>query len=128
MKKFLRVSSIILGTVVLVAIVWVALILYFFTGTLPYVPDPVYSPDGSRVIIPTINFNKEVYDTYLLIHIKIQDTRSGETLFQVQTSASDRMRWSVAWIGDDTVLLDSSDIGSYCWKEGDGTWRETECP
>ena len=35
---------------------------------------------------------------------------------QVQTSASDRMKWAVGWFDDSTIVLDSSDIGSRAWK------------
>ena len=128
MKKLVKISSIILGILVLVAIVWTAVVIIINTGTHPYVPSRVNSPDGTKVIIPTINFDKEDYDKYLKVHIEIQDTRSGETLFQVQTIASDRMRWSVSWIGNEIVIMNSSDIGSYCWKDNNVTWKETECP
>ena len=117
-----------LGILALAAVVWVALILQVFSGARPYIPDPVYSPDGSKVIIPTVDFNKENQDTYLLIHIKIEDAESGEALFQVQTRASDRMRWSVSWLDNDTFLLDSSDIGHYCWEELADAWNEISCP
>jgi hypothetical protein len=128
MRKRLKISAIILGILILVALIWIALIIFFYTGVHQYVPKPVYSPDGTRVIIPTINFNKEDQDKYLMVHIKIQETKSGETLFQVQTSASDTMRWSVNWIDNNTVILKSSDIGVYCWEENNDIWKETECP
>ena len=83
----------------------------------------------SRVIIPGVSYDKSDSSTYLRVHLKVQEVRSGSVLFEVLTDASDRMRWSVEWIGDKTVKLDSSDIGSYCWIEGtDGNWSESECP
>jgi flagellar basal body-associated protein FliL len=127
-RKRLKILLIIMGILVLVALIWIALIIFFYSGAQPYVPKPVYSPDGTRVIIPTINFNKADKDKYLLVHIKIQNTKSDETLFQVQTRASDRMRWSVDWIGNNTLILNSSDIGSYCWEENNDRWKETQCP
>ena len=102
MKKILRTSLVFFGILVLLTVVWIAQVLYLFTGVHPYVPDPVYSADRSRVIIPSINFNKEGYDAYLQVHIEVQDTKSGKTLFQVQTNASDRMRWSVGWVPSTT--------------------------
>ena len=129
MNKILKITLIVFGTLALIAIIWIALVLNSFTGVHPYIPDPVYSADGSRVIVPSINFNKDDYDEYLLVHIEVRDAKSGDVLFQVQTRASDRMNWSVGWIDDDTVILDSSDIGSYCWAESDdGEWKETICP
>jgi hypothetical protein len=127
-RKRLKISLIIIGILVLVALIWIALIIFYYSGAHPYVPKPVYSPDGTRVIIPTINFNKADQDNYLLVRLKIQNTKSEETLFQVQTRASDWMRWSVAWIDDNTIILNSSDIGAYCWEENNDSWKETECP
>jgi hypothetical protein len=121
MKKSLMISSVIFSVFVLIAIVWAVLD--------SQAPEQVYSPDGSKVMIPMVNSNKDNYDSYLLVYLEIKDTQSGETLFQVQTRASDRMRWSVDWIDDNTVKLNSSDIGSYCWMEGDnGIWAEIQCP
>ena len=119
----------IIGTLILVIVTGMFLLFYVYHEKRSNMPPPVYSVDGSRVIIPTINSNKDDSDTYLLVHIEVQDVSSGETLFRVQTRASDRMRWSVAWIDDNTVVLNSSDIGSYCWMENkDGMWADADCP
>jgi len=129
MKKLLRISSIIFGIVVIIIIVWIALALYIFTGVKSYVPEHVYSPDKSKVVIPSVDYNKDNYNTYLLVHIDIQDVSSKKILFQIQTRASDKMRWSVSWIDNKTVILNSSDIGPCCWKEEEnGIWEETKCP
>jgi hypothetical protein len=128
MKKFWRISLIILGALALIAVIWIALILYLFTRTEPYVSVPVYSGDGSRVIIPTINYDKTDAGTYLCVHIEIRDAQSGKSIYQVQTHASDRMRWSVSWIDNATIRLDSSDIGTYCWQDQNGAWGEIKCP
>jgi hypothetical protein len=129
MKKLLRISIVAFGILILVAIVWVALAFYSFMGSRSQVLMPIYSPDGSKVIIPIVNADKDDYNSYLLVSLEIQDMRSKKMLFRTQTRASDRMRWSVNWIDNNTVKLDSSDIGSYCWTEGsDTTWSEIKCP
>lgn len=128
MNRLQKLIFAIIGTMILVIIIWMFLLFYVYHEKRSNMPDPVYSADESRVIIPTINFNKDDHDTYLLVHIEVQDVSSGKTLFRVQTSASDRMRWSVAWIDNNTVVLNSSDIGSYCWMENkDGMWAEADC-
>jgi hypothetical protein len=127
MKKFLKISLIVLGIFVFLAVVWFALILYFYVGVRQYVSVPVYSNDGLKVIIPTVSYNKDDAG-YLEVNLEIRDVRSGKTLYQVQTNASDRMKWSVNWVDADTIRLNSSDIGTYCWKEDNGIWAEAKCP
>jgi hypothetical protein len=112
----------------MMAIIWLALILYFFSGVRHYVPDVVYSGDREKVVVPTINYNKQDKWTYLCVNLEVRDTQSGKTLFMVQTQASDRMKWSVFWVGTDIIRLDSADIGSFCWKEESEKWGETKCP
>jgi hypothetical protein len=128
-RKTSRTVLFVFSSFVIIVIAWWFSTIHLFTGINPNVQDPVYSTDGLKVIVPSVNFNKDNYDTYLLVHIEIQDTGTKETLFQVQTRASHRMRWSVKWIDNNTVMLDSSDIGSYCWAEDNGgTWEEIKCP
>jgi hypothetical protein len=128
-KKTSRISFFVLVILILIVIVLPGSALYFFARADQQVPKPVYSADRSRVIIPSVNFNKDNNDSYLLVNIEVQDTSKNKTLFQVQTRASDRMRWFVKWIGNDMVMLESSDIGSYCWSENNsGAWQEIKCP
>ncbi len=129
MRKLLRMLAVIFGILAVLGVVWVALVVHLFTGVHSHVPERVYSPDQSRVVIPTVNSDKGDFSSYLLVHLRIQDVGSGKTLFEVQTRASDRMRWAVTWVDNHTVKLDSSDIGAYCWTDGnDGVWTEVSCP
>jgi hypothetical protein len=87
-------------------------------------PDPrVVSPDGRRIVTASVNRNKADGTKYLCVRIKIADA-AGHVEFEEQTGASVVMRWSVAWSGNDTVVLRSSDIGPSGWRVGpDGTWK-----
>src|SRR5688572_19074846 len=113
MKKTAKLLVVILSILLLIVVIWIASVFSLFTGTNSSVPKPIYSVDGSRVIIPSVDYNKDNQDAYLLVHLEVQDTKSGKTLFQVQTRASDRMRWSVSWVDNSIVKIDSSDVGIY---------------
>jgi hypothetical protein len=80
--KSLKIFSISIGVLVLILIIWAASIFYLFMGVKPYVPDPVYSPDRSILVIPSVNYDKAVYDTYLLVHLKILDARTQKVCFR----------------------------------------------
>jgi hypothetical protein len=127
-KKTIKISIIVLGILILIAMVWLALVLFVFTGIRQYVPNPIYSQDRTKVIFPTINYNKADTSTYLCVNIEVSDAQSGIPLYKVQTHASNRMKWSIHWIGNNIFKLDSSDIGSYCWKEENGKWGDAQCP
>lgn len=73
--------------------------------------------------------NKADMTTYLCVKLKVQDAKTGAVLFEIQTHASDRMRWSVTWLNEKAFQLTSSDIGNYCWAEADdGNWQSMDCP
>jgi len=81
------------------------------------------SPDGRFVLVTTINRDKTDPTVYLCVKLKILDD-SGNVLYEEQTRASDRMRWTAKWDGNERVVLESSDIGTYVWELGrDGQWR-----
>jgi len=128
MSKPQKITTTLFGVLGLIAIVSVALGLYWMQGGARVKQEPVYSADGSKLIIASVNSNASDPD-YLLVKLEIRDRQSGKTVFQTQTRASDRMRWSVRWVDNVTARLDSSDIGSYCWGEAsDHTWAEMKCP
>ena len=77
----------------------------------------------------SINYSKEDGTCSTCVKLSIQDVQTRKTLFEVQTNASDVMRWSVQWLSEKSIQLKSSDIGTYCWGEGNnGIWEEAECP
>jgi hypothetical protein len=94
----------------------------------PQQTEPVYSPSRELVIEPIINTSREDMTKYLCIKMVIRDAETGNILWEKQTSASSRMGWSVQWINEDLIQLQSSDVGDSCWaRENDGTWQEASC-
>jgi len=73
--------------------------------------------------VTTIGADKTDPPAYLCVKFEIQDS-AGQLLYAEQTRASARMRWSVGWDGNERVVLESSDIGTYAWERGsDGQWH-----
>jgi hypothetical protein len=69
-----------------------------------------------------VNQSRDDPGAYLCVIFEIRD-RSGRVLHSENTRASDLMRWDMAWVSDDRVCLESSDIGTSCWrKQPDGFW------
>ena len=89
---------------------------------------PIQSPDGNLILIPSVNRAKSDLTKHLCINFKINDG-SGSTLHEIQTGASDIQKWAIAWFDDSTIVLYSSDIGTYAWKlDGDGQISEIPHP
>jgi hypothetical protein len=86
------------------------------------------SPDGTKVLVTSVNRSQVDPTTYLTVQFEIRDAVTDAVLFQQGTGASDRMRWSMNWLSDDEIKLVSSDIGDYCWRESSaGSWASAPC-
>lgn len=107
----------------------VGLVIYVNFFASPRLPQSIYSPDNSKIIVPTINNSKSDMTKYLCVKITAVDAQTSQVLFEEQTGASDRMNWSIQWLTNHLILLKSSDIGSYCWQEDkNNVWQSTTCP
>ncbi len=87
---------------------------------------PIPSPDGSLVLHTHIELSRDDPVTYRCVVFEIRDG-SGRVLHAENTKASDTMRWSMSWVGNDRVRLRSSDIGLFHWRRrADGRWLKEE--
>jgi hypothetical protein len=83
------------------------------------------SPDGHLILVTAINHDKTDLRTYLCVKFQITDN-AGHVLYEEQTYASNRMKWDIKWDGNERIVLDSSDIGTYTWElTNDGRWQKT---
>ena len=79
-------------------------------------------------LTPSVNQSKADPTKYLCVAFDIHD-KSGGLLHSIQSSASDIQKWSIGWFDDVTIVLYSSDIGTYAWKlADDGTISELPHP
>lgn len=106
---------------------WLVSVLGLFvwlSGCTPTRSEAIPSPDGRLFLIPAINTDKTDPRVYLCVKFEIRDS-AGRLLYTEQTRASARMRWSMRWDGNERVVLESSDIGTYAWERGhDGQWHK----
>lgn len=74
------------------------------------------SPDGSKTLMPSLINN--------LVVFKVCDNEGNEIL-SVNTRASDFQKWSLEWESSTSIVLKSSDIGTYTWRQQkNGTWQK----
>lgn len=84
---------------------------------------PIASPDGKYSLVTSVNQSKTDPTKYLCVILEIHDAQ-GILVGKVQTGASDRMRWNVAWDSKNRIWLKSADIGThYCELQADGQWK-----
>ena len=89
---------------------------------------PIASPDGTMTLTPLVNQSKADPTKYLCVAFDVHD-KSNTFLHQVQSSASDIQKWAIGWFDDSTIVLYSSDIGTYAWKiAGDGSISQLPHP
>ena len=88
------------------------------------VPPPLPSPDGSMLLVTSVEKSRNDPGAYLCVVFEIRST-NGVTLHRENTRASVTMRWSVSWESNSNLVLKSSDIGDYrWWRQSDGTWKK----
>jgi hypothetical protein len=101
-------------------------------GTMSYAPkiyQPIVSPNGKLQILPQINTSKSDARKYLTVDFEVQRVNDGRAVAQQQTGASSRMKWSLRWLDNATIKLQSSDIGNKCWQQQeDLSWSSSSCP
>jgi hypothetical protein len=100
------------------------LLAIFFAGCHRGATGPAQkSPDGTMTLTTAINPSKADSTSYLCVIVEIRDA-AGKILHYEVTPASDTQRWSIQWLGNDEVLLKSSDVGNYhIRRQSDGTWK-----
>lgn len=92
------------------------LVICLVSGCARTPPKPVVSPDGSMVAFPDSTGE-------LLITINSKD---GTELYRWNTGASPNQWWAVRWTADQSLLMESADIGAYTLERlPDGSWRES---
>ena len=69
-------------------------------------------------LTPSVNQSKADPTTYLCVAFDIHD-KSGTLLHGIQSNASDISKWAIGWFDDTTIVLYSSDIGTYAWRLSD---------
>jgi hypothetical protein len=84
----------------------------------------IISPDGQHAFRTFVERDKSDRMRYLHVFIEVLDAR-GDVVTTLETGASHRMRWSVAWDGMNRIWLNSSDIGTYYWQQqAGGDWEK----
>jgi hypothetical protein len=86
------------------------------------------SPNGQKILIASKHVDTSDETKNGHIKFTIKDTSSGTTLEEIVTNAAWRLNWSVLWVNDKKIKLNSSDTGTYCWEETeDSKWVEISC-
>lgn len=92
-------------------------------------PVLIDSPQQDRTLAITVDTSRDDPTRYLTLIFEVRDKASQAILHRQQTHASSRLAWAMRWLDNSAVQLESSDIGTFCWREQpDGAWLEAECP
>ena len=87
-------------------------------GQSPSTSVSIPSPDGSLLLKSSVNQNTADPASYLRVVVEIKDLY-GNSVFRETTPASDTMRWSLKWVNNNVIFLDSADIGRYVIRRVD---------
>src|SRR3954471_19629979 len=80
-----------------------------FAACSPRTPAPISSPDGSLTLHTSVEQSRADPTLYGCVIFEVRDaTREN-------THASNFQRWSMSWLSNDQIQLQSSDIGLETW-------------
>jgi hypothetical protein len=120
-KNFPLLPPIVIGLIILLSLAGVVL----FKSKSPQ--SSFLSPNGQKVLVPSTHTDEDKTKNGN-VQFTIQQTSNGKILDEVVTNASRRLNWSVKWINNNKIELNSSDTGTYCWEEQtNGKWSEISC-
>jgi hypothetical protein len=86
-------------------------------------PPAQKSPNGSMTLSTSVSSNKSDPTRDLCVVVDITDS-NGKSLHHEVTPASDVQKWSIAWVSNDEILLNNSDVGMYhIHHRPDGSWQ-----
>lgn len=78
--------------------------------------EKITSPSKKYYLTTTVNSSDKNKEDYADVVIHLYNT-SGELKSSLNTHAGDLSKWAVGWDNiNDTVVLFSSDIGTFAWK------------
>ena len=98
---------------------FILMVLFFIgCGQSPSTSVSIPSHDGSLLLKSSVNQNTGDPASYLRVVVEIKDLY-GNVVFRETTPASDTMRWSLKWINNHEILLDSADTGRYVIRRVD---------
>jgi len=104
------------------------LILLILTTCKPlsdYNEGPYLSPDSQLELSAFVNRTDQSKSDYALVALTVNNLRSGETT-TIVTHIGDVMKWSIGWLDSNTIVAQSSDIGTRAWQVIDGHLIEQE--
>ena len=78
--------------------------------------EKIISPSGEYYFSTFVNRTDKSKKNYADVNVNLYD-RNGKMLSQLYTKAGDFNKWAINWNSEnDTLILNSSDIGNSAWK------------
>ena len=91
-------------------------------------PVPVVSPDGSTRVRLTVNMDRQDPATHLAYVVHIESADGGREYYAEQTPYSTRLKWTLAWTGNDRVEFRGLQ-GTRVYRVNDsGKWARIDSP
>lgn len=108
------------------------LIIYLFSllttscSRADYSGEKIVSPSGKYYFITSVNKTDKSKDDYAYVVISLFDV-DGKLITKLNTNAGDFSKWAIGWDAKtDTIIMNSSDIGTYAWKPENNHLKEIE--
>ncbi|GAB5523031.1 MAG: hypothetical protein Roseis2KO_09030 [Roseivirga sp.] len=83
------------------------------------------SPDKNLELSAFVNRTDETLDNYALVELTVFNRSNAKTT-KLTTGIGAVMKWAVDWYANDTIVAQSSDIGTHAWHFSNDEFIEIE--
>ncbi len=83
------------------------------------------SPDKNLELSAYVNRTDETLDNYAVVELTVFNRKNAKTT-KLTTGIGDAMKWAIDWYANDTIVAQSSDIGTSAWHFSNDEFIEIE--
>lgn len=88
-----------------------------------YQEGPILSPDSNLELSAFVNRTDNSKPNFDLVVLTVEDKTNGRTK-ELETRIGDVMKWAIGWYDHNTIVAQSSDIGTRSWRYVNGNFEE----
>lgn len=88
-----------------------------------YKEDGIVSPDSNLELSAFVNRTNTEKPNFARVVLTVSDKTTGQST-ELLTQIGDAMKWAIGWYDNNTIVAQSSVIGTRCWRFTNGNFEK----